>query len=98
MTRCKKKKDPDDEVTRLQKQVRELKALNRSLMKRLKKLDREYEEPKDIDIEDINEDLDTMHMPLCQECGKGSLKTVVISQRSWQKCDTCTYRSKATKL
>ena len=38
-----KQRDSDEEVIeQLQKEIRELKSINRSLMKRLKKVDREY--------------------------------------------------------
>lgn len=92
-----KKLVEDDEVERLQKEVRELKSLNRSLMKRLKKIDREYAE----EIEKANseraqsEDVPSVQTrrSLCGHCGKGNIVTVDIVGRKFQKCDTCDWKS-----
>jgi hypothetical protein len=37
---ARKRKDDEDEVTKLEKEIRELKSLNRSLLRRLRKIDR----------------------------------------------------------
>jgi hypothetical protein len=92
----------DDEVTRLQKEIRELKALNRSLLKRLKKVDRNYVEETDPHEEAIEarkskkqkEELQDK----CRRCERGRIISVEVLGREFERCDTCDYRSKAQKI
>lgn len=92
----KSKKRKDDEITRLQKEVRELKSLNRSLMKRLKKVDRhvDYEE-----FENKEEDTSTKkkdkRIP-CPKCGQ-PLESISVANRTIKRCTDCKYRSKAER-
>lgn len=102
MTRKKQKRREEDEVETLQKEVRELKAVNRSLMKRLKKVDREYAEQ----IEKINQEIAvrehdsggeiTRSIP-CEHCGKGRIEEIDIVGRKFEKCTVCDYRRKVPK-
>lgn len=90
------KKRKDDEITRLEKQIRELKSTNRSLLKYIKKLDRHYKE-EDIEV-DEEENEPVYQAENCPDCYKGSLVVVRLAGREFKRCSLCHYRSKAQKL
>lgn len=95
--RSKKTDREQDEITRLEKEIRELKALNRSLMKQLKKL------AKGIHREEALEALEKLEEPtnvqkeepknLCEECGRGRLKESIIVGRRFLSCTVCDWKS-----
>lgn len=89
------KKRKDDEITRLQKEVRELKSLNRSLMKRLKKVDRriDYEE---FEIEEETPPKKKDKREGCPKCGQ-PLESITIVGRTIKRCTECKYRTKAER-
>lgn len=92
----KKSKREDDYVEKLEKEIRELKSINRSLMKQLKKLS------KGIHREEYESALEEVHTrgkkkqeePECPNCGKpGGLKEVNIAGRLFQRCTLCEWKS-----
>lgn len=87
----------DDEIEKLQKEIRELKSINRALLKRLKKLDRNYEESLDREEETKYKEHVVHKNPACHHCGKGQLIDVDLAGRIFQRCDTCDFRSKTRK-
>jgi len=94
-----KPRDSDEEtIERLQQELRELKALNRSLMKRLKKVDREYH--KAFDEEEVYEAKHKKQNEFdCPQCGKGHLKdNTGIPGRLFRTCTSCDYKSKIERL
>lgn len=93
-----RRKKQEDEYSRLRKEIRELKSVNRALRKRLKKVDREYKEPEtdhEKELEDKFEEF--TKVASCSLCGKGEIVTITIAGRKFERCNTCTYRSKAIK-
>ena len=90
------KKRKDDELTRLERENRELKSLNRSLMKRLKKVDRLWKEELDKELE---EDEIPASPPLqkgCPECSQ-PVAIINVAGRRLEKCTHCNYRTKAVR-
>ena len=90
------KKKNEDEIDRLEEQIRELKSINRSLMKRLKKVDRHY---KDV-INEREEDSDTEKertKRTCSHCERGELTEVNLLGRVFERCTVCDWRSKTKK-
>ena len=98
-TRKKRKhRDSDEEVIeQLQKEIRELKSINRSLMKRLKKVDREYH--KALEEEESPRPKVKKEEFSCTNCGKGHLvDNKSIPGRVFKSCTSCDYRGKIEKL
>lgn len=87
-----------DEVERLQQEVRDLKATNRSMLKRLKKIDREYaaEIEKAHQERALEEDFTRTEgdRPIpCVHCGKGNIVTIDLVGRKFQRCSVCDWKS-----
>lgn len=87
-----------DEVERLQNENRDLKATNRALLKRLKKVDKEYA----LEIEKANterareesySEQPENRSQSCVSCGKGNRVIVDLLGRKFEKCTVCDYRS-----
>lgn len=73
-------------------EIRKLKSENRNLRKRLKQLER-YPNNNYEKEERIKE-----KVSICNNCGKGELKEIIVVGRKIVKCELCDYRSKATKI
>lgn len=89
-----KKRQKDDYVEQLEKEVRELKSIVRSLQKKLKRVDKGFK------IEHESKE-DTRTIPnkiYCPECSKDELKTIDIAGRKFERCETCGYRNRARKM
>lgn len=89
-------KREQDELERLQEEVRTLKSTNRSLMKRLKKLNKGYyklAEEEKLDEEDIPQVVKKM----CWDCTVGELIRIEVGNRYFRRCENCGKRTK-TKL
>lgn len=97
MKRRSKRRDREvDAVEELEKRVRELKAENRALRRRLRKVDKGY---KRSGRDDPDEDyVDEPAYEMCEECGKGTIESIVVAGRSFRRCGVCGWRSKAQKL
>ena len=97
-----KSRDTDEEtIDRLYKEIRELRSLNRSLLKRLKKVDRDYQKALDsTEDEELPRKFEeaVQRAIACPNCSKGLLQVVELMGRQFSRCDTCDYRSKAKKL
>ena len=91
----KKKRTQDDEVDRLQQEVRELKSLNRSLLKRLKKVDRFYHESLEQEEAVVEAKPVYTTPPKCPKCGIGKMLAVTVVGRSFTRCEDCGHRTKA---
>ena len=89
---------PEDEVDRLRREVRDQKGLIRTLLKRIKKLDRSF-------VESIDDDpVGGVYVPMekceikpteskCPKCSEGKLSTNCnIPGREITRCDSCKYR------
>ena len=102
--RSKKDKREQDIVERLERENRELKAINRSLMKQLKKM------AKGINKEEVEQALERLEdnnvqpkkehepeEPLCPECNRKGLKEVIVAGRLFRRCDICSWKSGVIK-
>lgn len=82
-----------DEVERLEKQIRELKATNRSLERRLKKLNKGYYKIRDegkIEEKDIPKEV-----KICYSCRVGHLQLIDLGSRYYRQCNECKYHTKS---
>ena len=95
-----KHRDSDEEVIeQLQKEIRELKSINRSLLKRLKKVDREYHKALEEEEEESPRPKVKKEEFSCTNCGKGHLvDNKSIPGRVFKSCTSCDYRGKIEKL
>lgn len=96
-----KQRDSDEEIIEhLQREVRELKSLNRSLLKRLKKVDREYHKALEDNDDDYIERAKVKRLDYsCTHCGKGHLiDNKSIPGRVFKACTSCDYRGKIEKI
>lgn len=96
-----KKYDEEDEIDRLQKEIRELKATNRSLVKQLKKLTKGFNKEEQERLMDtfVNEekeapdDRSRQGNSRCSHCGKGFIIETDVAGRIFHSCNTCDYKS-----
>lgn len=95
-----KRKNKDDEEFRLQQENRELKALNRSLLKQLRKLNKGS---RKIDLNDIKpefppepvKEVELEERPdVCPACKRSILKEMDLGIKTIKTCEICQYRSK----
>lgn len=97
----KKDKRENDELERLEKENRQLKAINRSLTKQLKKLakgihrqdaleilEKLEEEPSNAQKEDPKRD-----QRGCPSCGRLGLREIIVAGRRFERCEICDYKS-----
>ena len=82
-------KKENDEVIKLEREIKELKSLNRSLQRQLKTRERKYKPEQDQD-EIIKEDYEMKTK--CQKCGKGKKQLVDLGPRQLITCTVCDYR------
>jgi membrane protease subunit (stomatin/prohibitin family) len=97
-----KRQDREEKVIeRLEAENRTLKQINRSLMKRVKKLGRGYR--KFMLAQDEGEEQDAVEAAriaakkMCFQCGMGEYKKVEIANRYFRMCKECGKRGK-TKI
>lgn len=95
------KKKPKDEIEELEQQIRDLKSVNRALLRRLKKVDRNYKEAfdsKEIDNEYRKKAKEEERIKRsCTHCERGELTEVNILGRIFTRCTVCDWRSGAKK-
>jgi hypothetical protein len=95
------KKNRDDYTESLEREVKDLKALNRSLMRRLKKLDRNFKAIEELTDSERHEDdkevakEEQTKATRCPKCYQGKLVDVTFMNRTLKKCSQCDYRTKA---
>lgn len=95
-------KREQNDIERLEKQVRELKAINRSLMKQLKKMAKgiykaEAEEALEKLEEYVPKKDKQVEEPVCPECTRKGLKEVIVAGRLFRRCETCGWKSGVVK-
>lgn len=99
-----KNQSEEDEVEKLEKEIRELKSINRSLLRRLRKIDKGFNEyVKETEYAKEEEEPPTTRnntsskRPTCGSCGRPELTEVTIAGRFFKRCEVCGWRSKAEK-
>lgn len=98
MSKKSKNKKEESEIHRLRSEIRELKAINRTLLRQLKKLNRGSRRQADLEemikeFHDEESHEETESESKCPECF-GILKTVSLGTRHLDICDNCGYRTK----
>lgn len=96
-TRAKKHTREEDYVEKLEKEIRELKAINRSLTRQLKKRSRginkdAYEEAL-TEVENGTKEKGRKREPDCPACGKGFIKEFDIAGRVFGRCNVCEHKT-----
>lgn len=96
MSKQQRNRNKDDENERLLQENRELKALNRSLLKQLKKKSKGKHRGYQIDVDKEKDEEEFIDMKnLCPSCGKSNLREMNLGPKKITICDLCKYRSKA---
>jgi|LakMenE18May11ns_1017448.scaffolds.fasta_scaffold9959583_20 hypothetical protein len=90
-----KKGEGEDEVEKLEQELRKLKSENRHLHKELKRNNKKYKPQHN--KEELIEEEHLEKTPLCQECGKGNIKTTDLGVRKLISCTVCTFRKSLKK-
>lgn len=86
-TRRKKK---DEIQARLEAENRALKAENRQLRKRLKKVDRDYNDQIDEIVKEYELEIEYSEQPnLCKDCGKGHITETTLGRFTFLNCSNC---------
>jgi hypothetical protein len=95
----KRKNKEEDEVEKLEKEIRELKSLNRSLLRRLRKIDKGFNEyVKEANHEEEEEPrTPPERRSLCSSCGRSELTNITVAGRCFKRCELCGWRSKTEK-
>lgn len=98
--KAKKYNKEEDKLEQLEQEIRDLKSINRSLLKQLKKISRgihkeEYEEVLEEIQSGKKEELDSKRR--CPECSRTGLRETIIAGRRFESCSVCDYRSKRIK-
>lgn len=93
----------DDELERLEQTVREQKSVIRTLMKRVKKLNRGYGKERESTKKekDKSERDDALQAPakqLCPDCGRGEVVERVVLDRRWLECTACDRRTRTKTI
>lgn len=79
----------ETELERLQKENRELKSINRGLLKQVKKLSKGYYRylaDEENAKEEVEEFVEETVNKVCWDCGIGDYKEIVIINRRWRQC------------
>lgn len=84
-----RKKTPNDETSNLEKEIKELKSLNRSLQRQLKTRKRKYV-PEENQEEIIKQEYEDKTK--CSKCGKGNKQIVELGPRQLITCTVCDYK------
>lgn len=95
-----KKSEEEDKIEQLEDQIRTLKAINKSLVRRLKKIDKKFTY-HEFDETDLQSKFKTEEIPvklfLCEFCRKNEVEEFEIVGRKIRKCNSCGKRTKAQK-
>jgi ribosomal protein S27E len=83
------KKKPDDEIVKLEKEIKDLKSINRSLQRQVKTRLRKYK-PESNQEDIIKEEYDSKIK--CNKCGKGNKQLVDLGPRQLITCTVCDYK------
>lgn len=92
----------ESENDRLLKENRELKAINRSLLKQVKKLTKGYykylEDEESKKEDNVEEFVEQTVNKICWDCGTGEYKEIIVINRRWRQCQNCGKKGKVSIL
>lgn len=92
-----KKSELEDKIEELQAEIAELRATNKSLIRRLRKVDNKFDEDEYLEDSDIEKKYERLQQFICPFCKKQTMEEVEIAGRIFRKCDNCGKRTKAQK-
>jgi len=78
-------------VARLEQKLRELKSINRSLSKKLRRINKGYRKLRS-EPEEESEERSKPQPNLCPDC-KEPVRPVEVAGRKWESCRDCGWRS-----
>lgn len=95
--KTKKLQKEEQYVDQLEKEIRELKYINRSLMKQLKKMSKginklEFEQALER-LDDEKEQTKAPRGKCCPECAGNRLREIEVAGRRFERCEQCGYKS-----
>jgi predicted nucleic acid-binding Zn ribbon protein len=90
MGKRKQQREKLDELEQLQKEVKELRSINRSLEKEIKKSNKQYKPEFDSEVL-LKEEVEDKRSK-CPQCGKGHLISTELGPRKLVRCELCDYR------
>lgn len=90
------RRDKDDEVESLRKEIRELKSINRQLMKQVKKFNKGYNKTRE-DTDDEPEEKEEVQKERCPNCSSTSITSTSLKlangkSKTLRMCDSCGYK------
>jgi len=88
----------EDKIEELEEELKQLKATNAALRRRLKKLDNNFTEDEYLDNTEIEKKYERLKQYSCPECKKTSMEEIEIAGRTFRKCVNCGKRTKAKKI
>lgn len=91
----KRKKEDGENLEKLEQEMRKLKSENRHLHKQLKRSNKKYKPEHNKD--DLLEEEHLEKNPLCEQCGKGNIKSTDLGIRKLISCTVCTFRKTMKK-
>lgn len=92
------KKNRDEYLESLEKEIKELKSVNRQLVRRLKKLDKQFKSIEQLtsgEREEADQEIEKERVQRCPACHEGRMREVTFMNRKLRKCSSCEYRTKA---
>lgn len=94
----KHKSELEDRIEELEEELKQLKATNTALRRRLKKLDSNFKEDDYLNETEIEKKYERLTQYNCPDCKKNSMEEVEIAGRIFRKCVDCGKRTKAKKV
>lgn len=87
-----------DRIEELEEELKQVKATNASLRRRLKKIDSSFKEDDYLDETQIQKKYEKLNQHVCPECKKKSMEEIEIAGRTFTRCVDCGKRTKAKKV
>ena len=93
-----KKNELEDKIEQLEAELRLVKKVNMSLIRRLRKVDGKFNEDEYLEESDIKKKYEGQEKYMCSGCKKYSMEEVEVADRRFKRCDNCGKRTKAEKV
>jgi len=94
----KKKNELEDKIEQLESELEALKKVNKSLIRRLRKIDNKFDEEEYLEESDIKKKYEGLEQYTCPYCKRQSMIEIEIAGRIFRRCDNCGKRTKAQKV
>jgi len=94
----KKKNELEDKIEQLEAELQAVKKVNKSLVRRLRKIDNKFDEEEYLEESEIKKKYEGLEQYICPHCKKRSMDEIEIAGRIFRRCDSCGKRTKAQKI